>query len=349
MNTGVNIFKDLGRLEDEQKFNEVISNSMNFLSNPDLSGLHNSIKINNRRILDRVSLAISKYWIDPIPVYELRNNPNTYSSGNNQGLPLIALTTISGRLDRLKETIRCLQNQTTNIHSINLYVSETPFLLDEGIKRDSPDLLEIHQMGVNIYLVPNIGPYRKQIPIIYQLKKINASQNTPIITVDDDVLYPNDIIQRLMSGNTAAVVSHRGREMFLDKKSVGNYSKFVVPKHNISFMNLGTGKNGILYRLGFFPRSVEGYMGPIIAPTADDLWCKWATALNCIPTHIIEPESAFNPSLDFPESNPSDKNGLFHKFNAKGSNDIAINHLENYYLCRFGYNIFSVYSFLGNK
>lgn len=348
MNT--NIFKELGKLEELRKFPDIINISIDILSNKDMSGLHKSIELNLSRILGKVERDILNYWIDPIPIYELSSNPNNYNNENAKNkLPLISLTTISDRLDRLKKTIQSIKEQTVNIHSINLYISETPYLLDNGISHDNPDLLEIHKMGVNIYSVPNSGPYRKQIPVIYQLKKIGASASTPFITIDDDVVYPNNIVERLMSGDVNSVVSHRGRAMLLGKKSIEEYSTFGIPNKKPSHMNLGTGKNGILYRLGFFPRSIRGYMGPIIAPTADDLWCKWVTALNCIPTEIIEPESAFKPELDFPESNPNDKNGLFHKFNAKGRNDIAIKNLENYYLTKFGYNIFSVYSFRGSK
>ncbi len=346
------IFRRLNEMEARREFNEIIQVSLRVLEDKDLLSFHKMIQTNIQRVIKKIHHQASDYWVDPMPIYQMDKNPYSYYLDikhiEQESLPpLISLTTISGRLDRVYKTIQTIKNQTAVIHSINLYISDTPYLLDMGIDRNNEELRKIHELGVNIYLVPNIGPYRKQIPIVHQLKNNHAPLATPIITIDDDVIYPNNIIERLMGVKEHVVVAHRGRCMIIDneKKAVGTYSSFVLPKQKRDYLNLGTGKNGILYRLGFFPDKIDGYVGPLIAPTADDLWCKWVTAFLCIPTEILEPEAAYNSRLDFEESNPEDKNGLFHVFNNKGSNDVAIANLENYYLCSFGQNLSTIYSF----
>ena len=343
-------FKQVNQMEDQDNLIDAINISKQMLTNRDLIGLHNIIKSNINRIIRKLEARVSNYWKDPEIIYQISKNPYSYCSdtsniANDDLPPIISLTTISSRLDRVKHTIKSIQNQTLKIHSINLYISESPYLLDKGIDKNCNELIELHKMGVNIYSVPNIGPYRKQIPIIYQLKNSAASPYTPIITIDDDVIYPNDIVNKLINIKDWVVVAHRGREMILDNTKIGDYNKFSLAKTKRSYLHLGTGKNGILYRLGFFPNNKEAYVGPLIAPTADDLWCKWITAFSCIPTEILEPEAAFNAKLDFQESDPTDKNGLFHQFNKKGSNDIAIKNLENYYFCKFNQNLFTIFSF----
>lgn len=344
------IFKKLKDMELKEDFSGVINTSMEVLSNSKFQALHSVIKSNVLRIIQGMENKIHDYWIEPVPVYEYPQNPSSYASDtidiSEENLPvLISLTTISGRLNRLYKTIESIKKQTAKIHSINLYISEEPYLLDQGISRNTQELLELHSLGVNIYLVPNTGPYRKQIPIIYQLKKNKASPRTPFITIDDDVIYPNDIIQKFIDVKDNVVVAHRGRCMVLGENEIADYKLFQPPKDKKHYLNLGTGKNGILYRLGFFPDKINGYIGPLLIPTADDLWCKWITGFYCISTVILEPEAAYNPKLDFPESDPQDKNGLFHKFNNKGSNDVSIKSIENYYSLAFGNNLFSIYSF----
>lgn len=307
-------------------------------------------QMNIDRLLLRINNLASEYFLGGDAIYEHPRNPRTYafdSKGlaNKELLPIISLTTISTRIDRVLMTIDCIKKQSTPIHSINLYISDKPYLLDEGIDRNHPILLELYKLGVNIYNVSNTGPYRKQYPVIYQLKASGAPAKTPIITIDDDVLYPEDIVEKLVCAkdSLSAVVSHRGRQMILGQYKMGQYKEFKPPLNNLDYLNLGTGKNGILYRLDFFSDKFEEYVGPIIAPTADDLWCKWVTALKCIPTIIVEPNAAYEPSLDFKESAPEDKVGLFHKFNAKGRNDVAISNLETYFSL-LGNNLFSIYS-----
>lgn len=351
----MNFFEKINKLEENNNLPEAINLSVEVLKDKNMQSLHKIIKPNLQRIIDKVDFEINKFWKEPLVVYQTERNPNTYLSDikyikNRNFPPLISLTTISGRLERLKKTIKSILEQGADIHSINLYISDTPYLLDKGIDKNSNELIEIYNMGVNIYCVPNTGPYRKQIPIVYQLKKLGADPLTPIITMDDDVIYPNNIVERLMAiKNHDFVVSHRGRTILLNKDGISNYADFSVPTSHSNYLNLGTGKNGILYRLGFFPDSIRGYFGPIIAPTADDLWCKWITACRCIPTEVLEPQAAFDSKLDFIESDPKDKNSLFHSFNSKGSNNYAIQSLENYFYYKFGHNLFSIYSYLGDK
>lgn len=273
----------------------------------------------------------------PVALYEQNLTPQSYAKdtfGLTQNLPpIISLTAISGRIDRVEITVASILKQTQKPHSINLYVSEEPHLIDEGIRRDSTALRRISDLGVNVYLVPNIGPYRKQVPLVIQLRATSASDKAPIITIDDDVIYPPDIIYRLMTAleTEEAVIAHRGRELVFEGQLLASYKNFSAPQIRSSLLNMGTGKNGIAYRLGYFPSNYEDFIGHILAPTADDIWCKWATSSYCIPTVILEPTAAYDQSLDFKEVEPNDKNGLFHKFNAKGANDIAIENMEKYF------------------
>lgn len=297
------------------------------------------VTANAKRILAKAAHRSARLLAGsmPTPIHTFNDTPDNYGrfAKGMQGRlpPLIALTTISRRVSRVASTIDSILAQTVRAHSINLYVSAEPYLVDEGIAPDDKVLCEIANMGVNIYLTTNIGPYRKQIPIVLQLRRGNAPSATPIITIDDDVIYPTNIIGDLLDAleRSSAIVAHRGRKITVRNARLARYDTFDEPTPKASLSNLGTGKNGIAYRLSHFPRNAEDFVGPVLAPTADDLWCKWVTGTYCVPTFVLEPRAAYDSAFDFKESAPTDKTGLFHSYNARGMNDTAIDNLEAYF------------------
>ena len=310
-------------------------------------------KIHTKRICQKIKIESNKLLqnVKIKKIFESNKNPNNYAksfSGNEFNLPpLISLTTISSRFNEsILETLDSIIKQDCEFHSINLYISEDKFLLDEGISKDEPFLMEIANKGINIYSTINYGPYRKQIPILLQLSNSSAPPNTPIITIDDDVIYPNWIIKSFIENleSCESVICHRGREIKKDGNYLSQYKKFSVPKENKSFLNLATGKNGIAYKFKFFPKNKEDlFIGPIIAPTSDDIWCKWVTAQRGIPTLILEPNAAFKPKYDFKESTKSNDLSLFNSFNKLRSNDIAINNMESFFRMNYNFSLKEVF------
>lgn len=301
------------------------------------SGQANLAEVNIRRILQLVQDISNAAMQDPQPLMEHPKNPSTITAADvDEHQAVISMTTISGRLNRVGRTVDCILRQTSPIHSINLYISDEPYLLDTGIPRNEPLLRELHEKGVNIYLVPNIGPYRKQHFVIKQLRAAAASEETILVTVDDDVLYPENSIGPLVEAchSQQCVVAHRGRKMLFEKDKLGPYRSFVPPTIKRSHANLATGRNGVAYKLRFFPKDESLFVGPALAPTADDLWCKWITAFYCIPTMITEPTAAFDPSKDYSDSDKNNKNSLFHSYNARGTNDTAMHALEIFFAKR---------------
>lgn len=327
--------KEFGEYEAAGSYDHALSVLAVAMRNDQYRPLRSVLSSNLDRIARRAQ-GIAKardLQIEPVHVHEA--NPNTYkdSSAEKDDRPLVALTAISSRLDRLNETISTILNQTLEPHSVNLYLSKEPYLIDEGVQEQDPRLRELHELGANIYFVKNIGPYRKQYPILKQLHDSNSSPNTCFVTIDDDVIYPENVLESLMraASTNDAVVSHRGRKITFSKNWFAPYKSFVKPSQTAEILHIGTGRNGIAYRLKHFPRFYDDYIGPCIAPTADDLWCKYVTAAYCVPTVILEPTAMFDTDVDFKETLPEDKHGLFHNFNAKGRNDVALNALELYF------------------
>ena len=234
--------------EREGRFDRALQILRQALLDPAYGAIKKIITGNIERILRKCAMRARYTCWSIEALYESGLSPNAVgiNSVNFEIPPIISLTTISSRVDRVSQTIDCITRQTLKPHSINLYISEEPYLLDQGIQRGNEHLRRIADMGVNIYLTPNIGPYRKQYPLLQQLRGSNISPETLIITLDDDVLYPVNALEQLVSAARMddAVVAHRGREMVFDGGRLKSYCEFKAPTSIKSQYNLGTGKNG---------------------------------------------------------------------------------------------------------
>lgn len=345
---GKSYFQLAGEQERAGRWDKALRILASALLDPTRDAMRVAVDMSIQRILHTCALRAAAATFPVEAVYENTKNPRKVASdGRRQPSDIvISLTTISSRLDHVGRTLECIAKQTIQPHSVNLYISEDPYLLDKGIDRRDDALRKIADLGVNIYMTPNIGPYRKQYPVVRQLRSAGASPHTIVMTIDDDVLYPSDVVERLANAAeySNAVVAHRGRKIALSGDRLQPYASFGPPTEITDHLNLATGKNGIAYRLQHFPEDPAEYVGPYLAPTADDIWCKWITGIRCVPTAIIEPRAAYDPKLDFPESAPSNKYGLFHAFNAKGTNDDAMLNMEAFFLFRRGVNLSTIYA-----
>ena len=337
-------FRRVISLEEDKKFDEALIQLNSIINQEKTIEKKEYYKTYLQRLIERIE-AYSPY--EGLFIKQIFKEYKTLD--RNSEAPVITLTAISGRLEGLFKTIDSILKQSLTPASINLFISEEPYLVDEGFNENDVLLKDLYEKGVNIYFTENIGPYRKQVPIIKLLREKGYPEETIFITIDDDVIYPKDTISALVSNisKTDTVTSYRGREIQLENSAIATYKKFTKPIENISAFNLGTGKNGIAYKLKYFPKNGENYVGSLIAPTADDIWCKWVTGVYCIETTILEPASAFDKTKDFEETAPENKVGLFHVFNAKGRNDIAIEAMEIYFSAK-GKSLASILSGLDN-
>lgn len=244
---------------------------------------------------------------------------------------IVSLTTISSRIDQVDKTIRSILNQIGEFDIlVQLNISREPYLLDKGIHELPIELRRIcdQYSRFRVNWTPNTGPFRKLLPVLEECFEKNL--NPIVITCDDDVIYPVDFVKTLVDAHlrSNSIVAYRGYTMQLDANGIQPYRTWqLAPKKTISVLNIPTGKDGILYRPDFFDRrvvSVENFKN--VAPTADDLWFKWHTAIRSVPVLLLStegaPELPNNDQVDFDIS-------LYSQFNKTGGNDTAVANLEH--------------------
>ena len=228
---------------------------------------------------------------------------------------IVSLTTYPARISSVWITIASLLQQTQKPYKIILWLAEEQFP-----NRKVPGSLErLKKRGLEIRFCEDLKPHKK-----YYYSMIEYP-NYFIITADDDILYPENHIQRLWQGyerypNT--VICQWSHQIEFDIR--GEFQPYDDWQDNTekkpAYSTLAVGCNGILYPPHCLPR--EAFQKKKILENAlytDDLWLKcmeilngWKT-VNCNETIMIY----FNLIS-------TQKSGLWKKNTGSGNNNNRI-------------------------
>jgi len=235
---------------------------------------------------------------------------------NKKNPVYISLTSIFNNQDILIQTLQSIMKQTRLPDKIYLYLSEEPYILDTGFKdkkiTNSKLLKYINDNSIiHIKWVKNIGSYRKLLPLL----KDKWDEDCIIITIDDDTIYDNNLIENLINDyhKHKCVIGYRGFTPSFDKLENFDYLKHLELQH-LSLYNFFTGKGGILYKPQFFHKTHDLIFNDKIylntCPTGDDIWFYIVRMLNNVKGYID------NKNWQVKDLT---RDGLFAKFNSKNN------------------------------
>lgn len=223
-----------------------------------------------------VRTELKKELIKQLRLQEVKNNAkNRRESGiqpavGNEPELIVSLTTYSKRIYQVHLVIETLMEQTLKPNRIVLWLDENEFTHDELPFQ----LLAFEEKGLEISFCKNIRSYKKLIPTLYKYPKAN------IITVDDDILYPEDFVERLYSAYKKTpknIWYTRGHRIKMNGDKIAPYRSWDFERESkeMSPLNFPTGCGGILYPIDSLDKEVfneEAFMS--LAPMADDVWFK---------------------------------------------------------------------------
>lgn len=184
---------------------------------------------------------------------------------------VVSLTTHGRRIFTVFQAIESIFLQTVKAHHVVLYLSKDEFLGKELPKT----LMRQQKRGLEIRYVKDIKAYTKLIPALQDFP------NDTIITIDDDYMYPFDMIDRLTQchhRNPDAVCCCHSRMLNISKGKDKLYSASTIyyPEEDTkSNILLAEGFGGVLYPHHSLHEDVfEEKLFSRLSPYADDLWYK---------------------------------------------------------------------------
>lgn len=184
---------------------------------------------------------------------------------------VISLTTHGKRIETVFHTIESIFQQTLKANRVILWLGDKEFSCVEEL----PLSLRIQmERGLDIRFVKDVRSYTKLIPALKEFPNAN------IVTIDDDFMYPRNLLERLWNGHKSypnAIISVVSREMQLvDGHSFMPFNTFSSKdriEDYVSPMNLLEGFAGVLYPPGVFDDEVLNEQKFLqLAPHADDIW-----------------------------------------------------------------------------
>jgi len=183
---------------------------------------------------------------------------------------IISLTSYGKRIHDVCLAIESLMQQTIKPNKIILWLADNEFTL-ENIPQT---LKNLQKRGLTIEFCEDIKSYKKLIPTLIKYP------DDVIITIDDDILYPYDMVENLLNSykeNPKLIHFCRGHRMKILNNVLLSYSKWdwSIKDFEIDKLNFPTTGGGTLFPPNsLHPDVTDKNTFMSLAPYADDVWFK---------------------------------------------------------------------------
>lgn len=242
---------------------------------------------------------------------------------------IVSLTSYGQRVKNVYLTLTSLLLQTITVSKIVLWLSEKEF----NDTQLPYTLRKMRRLGVEIRYCEDLKSYKKIVPTLIKYP------NEDIITVDDDIIYPFDFIEKLLEAHTAypnKVCFTRGWKIGFDRNNMLlPYKQWQKASNDDSMLNVPTGVGGVLYPAGCFHSDVckkEIFME--LCPNADDLWLRAMCILQKVDTFYLSDYSPFSHYfIEIPNTQKGALNTINNTF-GEVNNDAQFKRLYDYYNLR---------------
>lgn len=206
---------------------------------------------------------------------------------------IVSLTTYPGRIGTLSKVLDTIYAQSRPADEIVLWLAESQFPKKE---KDLPyDLRKlIQEKRLTVRWCDDLKPHKKYF---YALQEYTEDI---VVTVDDDLLYPEDMLEKLYKSylqHPNAVSAMRAHLIVISEKNeILSYSQWVKETdaciYEPSMQLLSTGGAGTLYPPNLYRK--EFFDKEAIESTclwADDLWLKAMQLMSDIPVVVASPSA----------------------------------------------------------
>lgn len=203
---------------------------------------------------------------------------------------IISLTSYNKRIFDVSLTVESLFQQTLKANRIILWLAEDEF----KEKRLPMKLTKLTERGLEIRYCEDLKSYKKLIPTI------QLFPDAIIVTVDDDIIYPDDFLENLIfhhKENPEHILCYRARQFSYNwRGKLRPYMKWKIASHKqpASLSILPNGIGGILYFPGCFDEALNRKdLFMRLAPKGDDIWFKAMSLLKGVKCKVIPVERPF--------------------------------------------------------
>ena len=196
---------------------------------------------------------------------------------------VVSLTSYGTRVGSVAFAIESIGCQTMRPRRLILWLDN-----QQAVDNRPASLRRLEQRGLEIKLSENFGPHTKYFPYVQS----EARHQSPLVTADDDVLYPPHWLRRLYHAHLASpdiVNCYRAAEVRTDNGTLSSYSTWPMVKSTTAQLNhFATGVSGVIYPVTMLAElAARGSAFMETCPKADDIWLHWVALQAGIPVRQI--------------------------------------------------------------
>ncbi|WP_374009467.1 hypothetical protein [Leifsonia sp. LS-T14] len=275
--------------------------------------------------MTRISRAVRRLAHDPAGTLQRarlelrlrgleRSNRRTTSPVTGDGACVVNLTSHGHRIATVHLAIESIAAGSVRPARLILWLD------DEQALRTLPEpLVRLRARGLEILPTPDYGPHKKQ----YSYASTQPA-TFPLVTADDDVLYPRTWLADLLHGaaeTPGVVLGPRTHTVVLTGDGIAPYAQWrpgvgTAP----SYRTLVTGVSGVLYPPEFLAAlRDEGERFRTVAPRADDIWVHSVAV-----RHGFRSRQLGERQAEYPEIPGTGRNTLYRENVVLGGNDTWI-------------------------
>jgi hypothetical protein len=212
-----------------------------------------------------------------------RRNRRSRESVTGDTEVIVSLTTYGQRLQTVAYTIESIAAGELRPRRCMLWLD------DEKAFANRPESLRrLEARGLEVQLTENLGPHTKYYPAL----PTAAETGWPLVTADDDIIYPRSWLAALYRAHLAhpeEVHCHWASLVPVTGDTIGSYATWPRCRDTTaSIDHFALGVSGVLYP----PRMVEELMrrGKDFlnsSPKADDIWLHWVALQIGVPVRQV--------------------------------------------------------------
>ncbi len=220
-----------------------------------------------------LSLCVGAYILFPelyLATWTFEQTERYWESNPRTTEAIVSLTTLPHRVGGLATVLKSILLQSARVKRIHLYIPEKA--ARDDAEYDIPKYLR-YSHAVKIVRTPkDWGPSTKFIPAV-----LTELSNQMIIAIDDDVVYPNTLVEHLTSFSSQvpdAALATRGWNVPKSHLWAESGTLFGYQLSTLTSVDIITGAGGYLLKPRFFDldQLTDYKSAPAAAFFVDDIW-----------------------------------------------------------------------------
>lgn len=190
--------------------------------------------------------------------------------------PPVSLTTFGRRIPTAFAAIESIGLGSVRPSRLVLWLDSADDLAQLDVR-----LARLVKRGLEVRLSENYGPHTKYYPFVRDL----WTAGSPMVTADDDIIYPPNWLRLLAAGHRttpAEVIGHRAREIAVERGAIGPYDRWTGVRTIAAGPRVfATGVSGVIYPPQMCQELKDrGEEFLELCPKADDIWLHYVAVSN---------------------------------------------------------------------